>query len=79
MARHTQLHRVNPPPLNRLRPLIGLTLLLLTGSGRDSDIILKPLVWLWIVFGLAYFASILAMIGNWLRVLSKRTRAEVRR
>ncbi|XP_056457113.1 potassium channel subfamily K member 4 [Gadus chalcogrammus] len=47
------------------------------GSGRDSDIILKPLVWLWIVFGLAYFASILAMIGKWLRVLSKRTRAEM--
>lgn len=37
----------------------------------------KPLVWLWIVFGMAYFASILTMIGNWLRVLSKRTRAEV--
>ncbi|GLD70303.1 potassium channel subfamily K member 4-like isoform X2 [Lates japonicus] len=29
------------------------------------------------VFGLAYFASILTMIGNWLRVLSKRTRAEM--
>lgn len=38
----------------------------------------KPLVLAWIVFGLAYFASILTMIGNWLRVLSKRTRAEVR-
>uniref|UniRef100_A0A3B4ZM62 Uncharacterized LOC103374332 n=1 Tax=Stegastes partitus TaxID=144197 RepID=A0A3B4ZM62_9TELE len=38
--------------------------------------IFKPLVLLWIVFGLAYFASILTMIGNWLRVLSKRTRAE---
>ncbi|KAL7863109.1 hypothetical protein SRHO_G00120930 [Serrasalmus rhombeus] len=37
----------------------------------------KPLVWLWIVFGLAYFASILTMIGNWLRVLSKKTRAEM--
>uniref|UniRef100_G3PXT0 Potassium channel, subfamily K, member 4a n=1 Tax=Gasterosteus aculeatus TaxID=69293 RepID=G3PXT0_GASAC len=36
----------------------------------------QPLVWLWIVFGLAYFASILTMIGNWLKVLSKRTRAE---
>uniref|UniRef100_A0A3Q2FKX7 Potassium channel, subfamily K, member 4a n=1 Tax=Cyprinodon variegatus TaxID=28743 RepID=A0A3Q2FKX7_CYPVA len=36
----------------------------------------QPLVLLWIVFGLAYFASILTMIGNWLRVLSKRTRAE---
>lgn len=32
----------------------------------------------WIVFGLAYFASILTMIANWLRVLSKKTRAEVR-
>lgn len=53
--------------------------LLHTGSGRDGDFILKPLVWLWIVFGLAYFASILTMIGNWLRVLSKRTRAEVSR
>ncbi|XP_034036767.1 potassium channel subfamily K member 10 isoform X2 [Thalassophryne amazonica] len=37
----------------------------------------KPLVLLWIVFGLAYFASILTMIDNWLRVLSKRTRAEI--
>ena len=43
---------------------------------RDGDLF-KPLVWLWIVFGLAYFASILTMIGNWLRVLSKKTRAEV--
>lgn len=34
-------------------------------------------MWLWIVFGLAYFASILTMIGNWLRMLSKKTRAEV--
>ncbi|XP_046704744.1 potassium channel subfamily K member 4 isoform X2 [Silurus meridionalis] len=37
----------------------------------------KLLVWLWIVFGLAYFASILTMIGNWLRMLSKKTRAEM--
>uniref|UniRef100_A0A8C4WMT5 Potassium channel subfamily K member 4 n=1 Tax=Gopherus evgoodei TaxID=1825980 RepID=A0A8C4WMT5_9SAUR len=37
----------------------------------------KPLVWFWILLGLAYFASILTMIGNWLRVLSRRTRAEV--
>uniref|UniRef100_A0A3Q0TB14 Potassium channel, subfamily K, member 4a n=1 Tax=Amphilophus citrinellus TaxID=61819 RepID=A0A3Q0TB14_AMPCI len=34
------------------------------------------LVLLWIVFGLAYFASILTMIGKWLRVLSEKTRAE---
>uniref|UniRef100_A0A3P9ISX1 Potassium channel subfamily K member 4 n=1 Tax=Oryzias latipes TaxID=8090 RepID=A0A3P9ISX1_ORYLA len=37
----------------------------------------KPLVWFWILVGLAYFASILTMIGNWLRVLSKKTRAEM--
>ncbi|XP_051716561.1 potassium channel subfamily K member 4 [Ctenopharyngodon idella] len=44
---------------------------------RDGMHLYKPLVWLWIVFGLAYFASILTMIGNWLRVLSKKTRAEM--
>uniref|UniRef100_A0A3P8SL97 Potassium channel subfamily K member 4 n=1 Tax=Amphiprion percula TaxID=161767 RepID=A0A3P8SL97_AMPPE len=42
-----------------------------------SDHWYKPLVWFWILLGLAYFASILTMIGNWLRVLSKKTRAEV--
>ncbi|KAG9346486.1 hypothetical protein JZ751_006797, partial [Albula glossodonta] len=43
----------------------------------ESDPVYKPLVWFWILVGLAYFASILTMIGNWLRVLSKRTRAEM--
>ncbi|XP_068600479.1 potassium channel subfamily K member 4 [Brachionichthys hirsutus] len=48
------------------------------GSGNEgSDHWYKPLVWFWILLGLAYFASILAMIGNWLRVLSKKTRAEM--
>ncbi|KAM3612594.1 uncharacterized protein V6R79_010768 [Siganus canaliculatus] len=46
-------------------------------AGGHEGIFFKPLVLLWIVFGLAYFASILTMIGNWLRVLSKRTRAEM--
>ncbi|XP_068182428.1 potassium channel subfamily K member 4 isoform X3 [Antennarius striatus] len=46
------------------------------GGGPDG-LVYKLLVLLWIVFGLAYFASILTMIGNWLRVLSKRTRAEM--
>ncbi|KAL0973885.1 hypothetical protein UPYG_G00212410 [Umbra pygmaea] len=45
-------------------------------NGKNGDLF-KPLVWFWIVFGMAYFASILTMIGNWLRVLSKRTRAEM--
>ncbi|XP_030621344.1 potassium channel subfamily K member 4 [Chanos chanos] len=48
-----------------------------TDDRRDGVPMYKPLVWLWIVFGLAYFASILTMIGNWLRVLSKKTRAEM--
>ncbi|XP_065143121.1 potassium channel subfamily K member 4 [Paramisgurnus dabryanus] len=37
----------------------------------------KPLVWFWILFGLAYFVSILSMIGNWILVLTKKTRAEM--
>lgn len=37
----------------------------------------QPLVWFWILFGLAYFASVLTTIGNWLRAVSRRTRAEV--
>lgn len=45
-------------------------------GGREGGMF-KLLVLLWIVFGLAYFASILTMIGNWLIVLSKRTRAEM--
>lgn len=34
-------------------------------------------MWFWILFGLAYFASVLTTIGNWLRAVSRRTRAEV--
>lgn len=37
----------------------------------------KPLVWFWIMVGLAYFAAVLSMIGDWLRVLSKKTKEEV--
>ncbi|XP_029113325.1 potassium channel subfamily K member 4 [Scleropages formosus] len=47
------------------------------GPGGNNYPVYKPLVWFWIVVGLAYFASILTMIGNWLRVLSKKTRAEM--
>ncbi|XP_028838145.1 potassium channel subfamily K member 2 isoform X2 [Denticeps clupeoides] len=49
------------------------------GDGGDagSEYWYKPLVWFWILLGLAYFASILTMIGNWIRVLSKKTRAEM--
>ncbi|XP_074192672.1 potassium channel subfamily K member 4 isoform X3 [Rhinolophus sinicus] len=37
----------------------------------------QPLVWFWILLGLAYFASVLTTIGNWLRAVSRRTRAEM--
>ncbi|KFV70642.1 Potassium channel subfamily K member 10, partial [Dryobates pubescens] len=37
----------------------------------------KPLVWFWILVGLAYFTAVLSMIGDWLRVLSKKTKEEV--
>ncbi|KAI4874393.1 hypothetical protein NFI96_013701, partial [Prochilodus magdalenae] len=47
-------------------------------SGAEgTDHWYKPLVWFWILLGLAYFASILTMVGNWIRVLSKKTRAEM--
>uniref|UniRef100_A0A8C4NGD0 Potassium two pore domain channel subfamily K member 10 n=1 Tax=Eptatretus burgeri TaxID=7764 RepID=A0A8C4NGD0_EPTBU len=36
----------------------------------------KPLVWFWILVGLAYFAAVLSMISDWLRVLSRKTREE---
>lgn len=34
-------------------------------------------MWFWILVGLAYFAAVLSMIGDWLRVLSKKTKEEV--
>ena len=60
-------------------PLLTPSSSLLSGDSglAGSDHWYKPLVWFWILLGLAYFASILTMIGNWLRVLSKKTRAEV--
>ncbi|KAM4664819.1 potassium channel subfamily K member 10 [Discoglossus pictus] len=50
-------------------------------AGGNSDINYrewyKPLVWFWILIGLAYFAAVLSMIGDWLRVISKKTKEEV--
>ncbi|XP_029453590.1 potassium channel subfamily K member 10 isoform X2 [Rhinatrema bivittatum] len=37
----------------------------------------KPLVWFWILVGLAYFAAVLSMIGDWLRVISRKTKEEI--
>uniref|UniRef100_A0A3B5KJG2 Potassium channel domain-containing protein n=1 Tax=Xiphophorus couchianus TaxID=32473 RepID=A0A3B5KJG2_9TELE len=49
------------------------------GGNRTIDYMnwYKPLVWFWILVGLAYFAAVLSMIGDWLRVLSKKTKEEV--
>ncbi|KAK5606397.1 Potassium channel subfamily K member 10 [Crenichthys baileyi] len=49
------------------------------GGNRTIDYMnwYKPLVWFWILVGLAYFAAVLSMIGEWLRVLSKKTKEEV--
>ncbi|TRY57536.1 hypothetical protein DNTS_023486 [Danionella cerebrum] len=47
------------------------------GSDAGRDHWYKPLVWFWILFGLAYFVSILSMIGNWILVLMKKTKAEM--
>ncbi|XP_028293679.1 potassium channel subfamily K member 10b isoform X2 [Gouania willdenowi] len=49
------------------------------GGNRGIDYMkwYKPLVWFWILVGLAYFAAVLSMIGDWLRVLSKKTKEEV--
>ncbi|XP_063078708.1 potassium channel subfamily K member 2-like [Engraulis encrasicolus] len=50
-------------------------------GGSESEIeyqeYYKPLVWFWILVGLAYFAAILSMIGDWFRVISKKTKEEV--
>ncbi|XP_051956316.1 potassium channel subfamily K member 4-like [Xyrauchen texanus] len=47
------------------------------GGDAEKNHWYKPLVWFWILFGLAYFVSILSMIGNWILVLTKKTRAEM--
>nr|4RUF_A Chain A, Potassium channel subfamily K member 4 [Homo sapiens]4RUF_B Chain B, Potassium channel subfamily K member 4 [Homo sapiens] len=44
---------------------------------RQDSPAYQPLVSFWILLGLAYFASVLTTIGNWLRVVSRRTRAEM--
>lgn len=51
----------------------------LSGGNRRIDYMnwYKPLVWFWILLGLVYFAAVLSMIGDWLRVLSKKTKEEV--
>uniref|UniRef100_UPI0037E9A85C potassium channel subfamily K member 10b n=1 Tax=Semicossyphus pulcher TaxID=241346 RepID=UPI0037E9A85C len=49
------------------------------GGNRRIDYMkwYKPLVWFWILVGLAYFAAVLSMIGDWFQILSKKTKEEV--
>ncbi|XP_061481187.1 potassium channel subfamily K member 2 isoform X2 [Rhineura floridana] len=47
------------------------------GSDIEYFDFYKPMVWFWILVGLAYFAAVLSMIGDWLRVISKKTKEEV--
>uniref|UniRef100_W5LX28 Potassium channel, subfamily K, member 2a n=1 Tax=Lepisosteus oculatus TaxID=7918 RepID=W5LX28_LEPOC len=47
------------------------------GSEIEYQDYYKPVVWFWILVGLAYFAAVLSMIGDWLRVISKKTKEEV--
>lgn len=50
------------------------------GGSAESPVYLnyyKPVVWFWILVGLAYFAAVLSMIGDWFRVISKKTKEEV--
>uniref|UniRef100_UPI00398F3C43 potassium channel subfamily K member 2-like isoform X1 n=1 Tax=Pristiophorus japonicus TaxID=55135 RepID=UPI00398F3C43 len=50
-----------------------------SSGSRDKEYLdwYKPAVWFWILVGLAYFAAILSMIGDWLRVISRKTKEEV--
>ncbi|XP_048392339.1 potassium channel subfamily K member 2 isoform X1 [Stegostoma tigrinum] len=49
------------------------------GESPDKEYLdwYKPAVWFWILVGLAYFAAVLSMIGDWLRVISRKTKEEV--
>lgn len=47
------------------------------GSEIEYEHYYKPIVWFWILVGLAYFAAVLSMIGDWFRVISKKTKEEV--
>eukprot|EP00079_Xenopus_tropicalis_P025449 XP_012818726.1 PREDICTED: potassium channel subfamily K member 2 [Xenopus tropicalis] len=50
-----------------------------TIGGSDIEYLdfYKPVVWFWILVGLAYFAAVLSMISDWLRVISRKTKEEV--
>lgn len=61
-------------------PQDDLTGVLFSAAGSESPEYLdyyKPVVWFWILVGLAYFAAVLSMISDWFRVISKKTKEEV--
>lgn len=66
-----------PPPPTPAEFNSRLFCLFVGGSEIEYLDYYKPVVWFWILVGLAYFAAILSMIGYWLRVISKRTKEEV--
>lgn len=47
------------------------------GRSESLEYYYKPVVLFWILVGLAYFAAVLSMIGDWFRVISKKTKEEV--
>ncbi|KAM9354045.1 LOW QUALITY PROTEIN: potassium channel subfamily K member 10b [Pholidichthys leucotaenia] len=57
---------------------VGMEIMLAGGNRKIEYMVCSnPMVWFWILVGLAYFAAVLSMIGDWLRVLSKKTKEEV--
>ncbi|XP_068532083.1 potassium channel subfamily K member 2 isoform X6 [Anas acuta] len=64
---------------NGTNEVSGLCQLPMVPGGSDIEYLdfYKPVVWFWILVGLAYFAAVLSMIGDWLRVISKKTKEEV--
>lgn len=61
-----------------LKAILFFVFFLTGGSDIEYLDFYKPVVWFWILVGLAYFAAVLSMIGDWLRVISKKTKEEVR-
>lgn len=51
--------------------------LVFAGRSESLEYYYKPAALFWILVGLAYFAAVLSMIGDWFRVISKKTKEEV--
>lgn len=66
--------------VKKLALFVCISLSLFCSGGSEMEYLdyYKPVVWFWILVGLAYFAAVLSMIGDWFRVISKKTKEEVR-